>query len=251
VFNTTFSHGTIRNTVVAFGNLFNGLKIRRYNPNGSTLAEIDVPLAYSAREKWVTALTGNPDLMKSTSITLPRMAFEILGYTYDTTRKLNSMNKISTPITATSTKAMAYAPVPYNVDFGLYVASKTIEDGLQMLEQILPHFAPHYNMTVNTMPLLGLVEDIPVVLNTTDNQDNYMSEWVDERLIVYTLRFTAKINLYGSVTNTGVIKKLDVNVHTNIQGAAVSTGEKYHAQVNPLTANKTDVHTIDELWSNI
>jgi hypothetical protein len=251
LFNTTFSHGTIRNTVVAFGALFNGLKVRRFNSNGTTQAEIDVPLAYSAREKWVSALTGNPDLLKSTSITLPRMAFEIVGYRYDATRKLNSTNKISTPVTATNTRAMAYAPVPYNLDFALYVASKTIEDGLQMLEQILPYFAPHYNMTVNTMPSLNLVEDIPVVLHQADNEDNYMAEWINERLIVYTLKFTAKVNLYGSVTNVGVIKKMDIKLHTNLQGAVVSTGENYHAQVNPLTANKGDVHTIDELWSSI
>ena len=28
-------------------------------------------------------------------------------------------------------------------------------------------------------------------------------------------------------------------------------GRKYHCEVDPLTANKTDTYTIDELWDNI
>lgn len=250
MYNTAFYHGTIRNTVVAFGNLWNGMQVRRFNQDGSILQSIDVPLSYSGREKWVQHLTGNPDLLKSTSITLPRMAFEVLGFKYDAARKLNSLNMVSKPISGSSNAATARMPVPYNIDFALYVAAKTIEDSLQMVEQILPYFAPHYNMTVNSIPELGLVEDVPVILNTTDNDDNYMAEWIEERIIVNTFRFTAKVNLYGPVSNSAVIKKTNVTVHTNIQGNPI-TGEHYYAAVNPLTANKTDVYTIDSLWSDI
>lgn len=250
MFNTTFNHGTIRKIVVAFGNLFNGLKIQRFNPNGSVLQEIDVPLAYSAREKWVSRISGNPDLLKSTSITLPRMAFEILSYKYDPTRKLNSNNKVIN--CGTGNKGTnVYTPVPYNIDFGLYLASKTIEDSLAMLEQILPYFSPHYNLSINTISEIDLAEDVPIILNSTDSNDNYLSEWIEERLLINTLHFTAKVNLFGPITTgQAVIKEVDINFHTNNIGDS-STGEKYVAVVNPRTAAKNEPHTIDETWSNI
>lgn len=250
MFNTTFNHGTIRKTVVAFGNLFNGLKIQRFNPNGSVLQEIDVPLAYSAREKWVTRISGNPDLLKSTSITLPRMAFEVLSYKYDPTRKLNSNNKVINCGTGNRGTSV-FAPVPYNIEFGLYLASKTIEDSLAMLEQILPYFSPHYNLTVNTITELNLSEDIPIVLNGTNSDDNYLSEWIEERLLINTLNFTAKVNLFGPIaTGQSVIKEVDVNFLTNAVGNT-SSGENYNAIVNPRTAAKNEPHTIDETWSSI
>jgi hypothetical protein len=252
MFNSTFNHRAIRNTVVSFGSLFNGLKVTRTNPDGSTLQELDVPLAYSAKEKWVTRLTGNPDLLRSTSITLPRMGFEMTGIRYDPARKLNSNNRFTNIVAGNpSTLNSAFAPVPYNVEFALYLAAKTIEDSLQMLEQILPYFTPHYNISVNTLPELGIVQDIPVILNTTDSTDNYETDWQEERLIFQTLRFTAKINLFGPITSGGaVIKKTDtINLYASLNGTIPDA--RFYSAVNPQSANKTDVFTIDELWQDI
>lgn len=251
MFNTTFSHNTIRKTTVAFGALFTGLKIRRNSDSGVVLAELDIPLAYSAREKWVTKLTGNPDLLRSTSITLPRMAFELVGMAYDPTRKLNSTNKFSNIVAGNpSTLNTSYAPVPYNLQYELYTVAKTIEDSLQMLEQILPYFSPLYNVSINTMPELGIIQDTAIILNEVRSNDNYEATWNEERLIMNTLVFTAKIALFGPVTVSGSIKQTDINVYTNILGIP-SVGRKYHCEVDPLTANKTDVYTIDELWDSI
>lgn len=251
MFNTHFSNSTIRNCTIAFGALFNGLKIDRKDANNDVIQTIDIPLAYSARDRWVTRLSGDPDLQRSTSITLPRMAFELIDLRYDPERKLNSMNRF-TNIVAGNPSALyaAYSPVPYNLIFELYTAAKTIEDSLQMLEQILPYFTPAYNISVNTMPQLGIVQDTPVVLNGITHNDNYEADWKEERLIMNTLTFTVKTNLFGPVTDPAVIKKVTVNNYTNIQGIS-SMNEKYYAEVNPLTANKTDTYTITESWTQI
>ena len=251
MFNSTFSHNTIRNTTIAFGALFNGLKIRRHSSNGNILAELDIPLAYSAREKWVAKLTGNPDLLRSTSITLPRMAFELVGMQYDSSRKLNSTNKFTNIVAGdTNTLHSAFSPVPYNLQFELYTVSKTIEDSLQMLEQILPYFSPSYNVSINTMPELGIIQDIPIILNEVHSNDNYEANWNEERLITNTLTFTAKINLFGPVSGIGVIKTSTVNCYTNLQGEP-SACEQYVASVNPSTANKDGIYVIDEVWNDI
>ncbi len=254
MFNTTFSHNTIRNTVASFGSLFNGLKISRKNPNGTELQLVDVPLAYSAREKWVTRMNGNTDLLKSTSITLPRMAFEMTGVHYDPSRKLNSGNRFTNIVAGNPTTLnSSFSPVPYNITFELYLAAKTIEDSLQMLEQILPYFTPHYNVSVNMLPELGIVQDIPIILNNVHSEDNYETDWKEERIIMQTLSFTAKINLFGPVLGGGaVIKKTDkINLYTNLQGIATLPEMTYYSAVNPLTANETDTHTIIEMWEDV
>ena len=42
-----------------------------------------------------------------------------------------------------------FMPVPYNIDFQLFVMSKSGDDALQIIEQILPFFQPEYTITIN------------------------------------------------------------------------------------------------------
>jgi hypothetical protein len=235
--------------------LFNGLKISRKNSDGTESQLIDIPLSYSAREKWVSRLTGNPDLKRSTSMTLPRMAFELVSIEYDPARKLNSMNKFTNIVAGdTNTLHTSYSPVPYNLNFELYTVAKQIDDSLKMLEQILPYFKPHYNVSVNTLPDLGIIQDIPIVLHNIQLDDNYLADFKEERLVMNTLQFTMKTNLFGPVSGVGVIKNADVYLHSNLQGIPCMT-DHYNCYVNPLTANETDAHTIHEslelIWSDL
>ena len=57
------------------------------------------------------------------AITLPRMAFEITGYSYDATRKLNKNQKRGVVTTNADTTKLntQYSPVPYDVSFQLGV----------------------------------------------------------------------------------------------------------------------------------
>ena len=66
MFDTHFSNSTIRNCTIAFGAMFLGLKIDRKDANNDVIQTIDIPLAYSARDRWVSRLSGDPDLQRST-----------------------------------------------------------------------------------------------------------------------------------------------------------------------------------------
>ena len=46
-------------------------------------------------------------------------------------------------------------PIPYNVNFELAILSKNQDDALQILEQILPHFQPSFNISMNLVAELG------------------------------------------------------------------------------------------------
>ena len=134
-----YYHGIIRKSIVAFGRLFSDIYIDRKqgdSVNGTTSQRLQVPLAYAPKEKWLVRLDSDPNLEMNTYTTLPRMSFEITDYMYDSSRKTNRMQQIKSG--NTSDKSVVYTPVPYNLDVSLYILTKTQEDGLQILEQILP-----------------------------------------------------------------------------------------------------------------
>ena len=202
-------HEIFRKTIVAFGTLFNNIELRRQDE------VMKVPLAYGPKDKFLARLDQVPDpTNKRVQITLPRIGFEITGVNYDGTRKVAPTQKIKIASSNTKNKNV-FMPVPYNIGFELAIISKNQEDGLQILEQILPVFQPHYNLAVKLLPEMSEIRDIPVVLNNIEYEDSYEGNFTSRRAIIYTLSFTAKTYLYGPVTESKVIKKSSVEYYTN------------------------------------
>lgn len=204
--NNVFYHGTIRKAIVTFGSLFSNLYIDRKvddSVEGTTVQRLHVPFAYAPKEKWLVRLEQDPKLTNHTYISLPRISFEIIGYNYDSNRKLPKMNQIvcNEGGTGNSSKTV-YTPVPYNIDLAVYVITKTQEDAMQIIEQILPTFAPEYTLSIMALPEMNIVQDIPVLLNSVGVQDDFDGNFELRRFVVHTLTFTMKLNLYGPVTET-------------------------------------------------
>ena len=202
-------HEIFRKTVVAFGTLFNNIELRR------STEVMKVPLAYGPKQKFLARLDQNPDpTNKRVQITLPRISFEINGISYDPTRKVSPTQKIKFKKDNDENKNV-YMPVPYNLSFELAIISKNQEDGLQILEQILPFFQPHYNLPVKILPDVDEVKDVPVTLTSVDYEDTYEGEFASRRAIIYTLQFTCKTYLYGPVTDAKIIKKVITDYYTD------------------------------------
>ena len=211
----TYYHGAIRKTIVTFGRLFSDIKIARQGNDGAVAQTISVPLAYAPKEKWLVRIDSDPNLNNHTYISLPRLSFEVTGYHYDSTRKTNKMNQIickDQTNTANPNAKAVFAPAPYNIDISLYVLTKTQEDAMQIIEQIFPIFNPEYTLTVNAVPEMEITQDIPVILNSVSVEDNYDGSFQERRFVVHTLTFTLKTNIYGPVTENGVILTSMANI---------------------------------------
>jgi len=212
-----FYHGLIRKTIVAFGSLFSDIYIDRKQGDsvtGTTIQRLQIPLAYAPKEKWIVRLDSDPNLEQHTYTTLPRMSFEILGYSYDSQRKLNRMQQIKCGSGIESMTYM-YTPVPYNIEISLYVLTKTQEDGLQIIEQILPTFTPEYTLSINAVPDMNVVQEIPVILNTVSVSDEYDGDFQTRRFVTHTLNFTLKTSLFGGVSGQSVISQVEANIGLN------------------------------------
>lgn len=202
--NSIFYHQITRKIIVAFGSLFSNIKIAR-QAEGQVVQTLQVPISYAPKEKWLVRIEQDPNLDSHTYTTLPRMSFEITSMAYDSARKTNRMNYISCADGSGDTIKKIYSPVPYNYDISLYILTKTQEDALQIVEQILPYFAPEYTLKVKAVPNTNITTEVPVVLNGVSIQDDYDGDFQTRRFVTYTLTFTLKASMYGPVTDAGLI----------------------------------------------
>ena len=96
--------------------------------------------------------------------------------------------------TGTETADIQYQRVPYNIDFTLNAIVRETEEGLQIVEKILPYFAPEMNIPINDV----VQHDVPVTLNSTSFQDDYEGDLqgMQARVINWSFDFTCKTYLY-------------------------------------------------------
>ena len=239
-----FYHGIIRKAIVAFGQTFTGMQCRHYDSAGDLAKVVRVPIAYAPKEKWFTRLAEDPDFRQKFQIELPRLSFEIISMNYDAERKIGKQHEYLLN-RCPANPGKIYAPVPWNITISLSSYTRTQEDALQILEQILPFFGPALVMNIDVLDL-NITQDIPVTLESVQRQDTYQGQVEEERMITQDFIFEMKLNLYGPTDgNVNVIKTAIANVN-NMNGDRLET---YTAAVTPPTANIDDVFTITEDWS--
>lgn len=235
-----YYHGIIRKCIIGFGRLFSDIYIDRKLDNpvtGQTAQRLRVPLAYAPKEKWLVRVQQDPTLENHTLTSLPRMSFEIIAYTYDSLRKINRLQSVQTNC-GTDTIQTVRTPVPYNMDMSLYIITKTQEDALQILEQILPYFTPEYTLSLKAIDDMGLQMDVPIVLNSIIVSDEFEGDFQTRRFVIHTINFQMKLNLFGPVQDQGVITTAMANVNTQNNFDAVDT--QYTATGDPATGEITE-----------
>jgi len=221
--NSHFYNRTIRKIVVAFGSMFNDVQLVRYSKDGLTSYEVTkVPLSYGAKEKYLTRITSDPNLTKSVNTVVPRMSFDLVGMTYDTSRKQQTtMQNFGF---SSGKFAKQYVPIPYNFDFSLSIYVRNTEDGTQILEQILPFFTPDFTVTIDFIGKMDQKYDMPVILNSVTPETDYEGDMMNTRLIIWNLTFTAKAYIWPPVysdNDKGLIKQANNNIyadHTDLSG---------------------------------
>ena len=213
---THFYNRTIRKVVVAFGTIFNDIYLVRYTNDGLTAKEkFKVPLAYGAKEKWLTRITSDPTLTKSVATTVPRISFELTSLAYDPNRKQQSTMQ-NFAISSNAFKKQ-YVPTPYNFDFSLSIYVRNTEDGTQILEQILPFFTPDFNVTVDFIPTMDQKYDLPIILNSVNSQIEYEGDFMNTRLIIWNLDFTVKGYIWPAVVDADIITQANTNLYIDTQ----------------------------------
>ena len=229
----------IRKCVIGFGTLFNNIECRKEKTDGTIYSRLKVPLAYGPRQKFLARLEQQADLNQKVAITVPRLSFEMTGISYDSARKL-------APITMNlqtgdkDTVRRQYTPVPYNIDFELNVISKTNDESLEILEQIVPIFQPSYQMTIKLVDEMKDYRDIPIILNSINYSDDYEGSFDDRKITLVTMSFTCKTYIFGPVGTQGPIKKAKADIYTTMPSATATRQVEYQVTPRALTDQNQD-----------
>ena len=238
-----FYHEAIKRAVSVFGTMFNEIDIMRDNADGTATQFVRVPLSYGPKQKFIARVDQAADLMDNTksrvAMTLPRMGFDITALTYDAERKLGKLKQYKLQDSGDNTVLRTqFAPVPYNINFGLYVLSKNTEDALQIVEQILPFFTPDFTVTMTTVPGTSEKRDIPIVLQDTSYSDEYEGDFQSRRIITWTLNFEMKTYLYGSISSSEIIRDVRARTYISDDGQVdVNAGRSSEVKMVPNPTN--------------
>ena len=214
-----FYNETIRKTVIAFGTLFNNIKIKKFASDGKAISQIKVPIAYGPMQRFLARIEQQSNFDDNVAITLPRISFELTSYSYDPARKASPVTKFTGKGSDKTKHKKIFLPVPYEIGFRLSFATKLQDDALQIIEQILPHFQPSFNVTVNMLEGVEEKRDVPFTLANVSFVDEYEGDFSTRRFIQYDLDFVAKTYFYTEIPTdeSGVIKKVQVDYSTAIK----------------------------------
>lgn len=214
-----YDNEALRKLVIGFGSLFNDILVSKDDNHGNSIEKIRVPLSYGPKEKFIQRIRELSSISDEVRLqtTMPRLAFELLGLTYDPTRKANKLRK-TTRIYDEGNTNFSYSEVPYIASFGLYTFTRNINENLQIIEQILPYFQPEFVISLNINEVNKKV-DVPIILNGLSVTEDYEGGFDTRRSVNTVFQFTAKTYVYGPVKSTPVITGITAEI-SNILGDA-------------------------------
>lgn len=222
-----FYNQTLKKAVAVFGTIFNNMRVVKHGG-----VEERVPISYGPREKFLARLKQETRQDSHVAIKVPRMAFNISDLTYDTNASLNKINNISYQSSSTSSHDILNQSVPYTLTMDLNIISKTQDEALQIIEQILPTFSPEYTVAIMDMYAPGKSYDVPIVLTTVALNDEYEGDFETRKIINYTLTFTMKIRFYGSVQPKPIIRSVTADFYNDTTETAA---------IDPIDRVQTDL----------
>ena len=249
-----FYHATIKRIVSVFGTIFNNIVVGRHS--GNKISNISrVPISYGPRQKFLARINQNLEEQR-VAIKLPRMSFEITSIEYDTSTKLNRLNKTITTGDSPGNRNSMFQSVPYTLGMQLNIMAKNQEDALQILEQILPTFSPEYTVAINDIEGAGSKTDVPFILNSVSFTDDYEADMITRRTIIYTLDFTIRVRFAPDVSKASIIKRVETDIadFTNVTSSNAESLSNIRVSADspssPITTfvsliNPDDIQTIN------
>ena len=236
----------MRKSVALFGTLFNNISVIRQDGAGNVLNQIKVPLAYGPKQKFLARIDQQNE--ESMAIKLPRMAFEITSIDLDLNQKLAKRNTILESTDDPTKKRVLKQISSYNIGMQLNIMAKNQDDGLQILEQILPYFQPEYTVSIKPIDGYDFKQDVPIILSSVSIQDDYEGDLPSRRVLIYTLDFSMKMKFYGPTSSQGVIREINIDFNGDVSGQDIL--ENMDITLDPIDASPNDDYSVNVVITN-
>jgi hypothetical protein len=244
-----YYHSSIRRYTVLFGSIFTDMWIKRVSEESNREDFIKIPLRFGRGDLY-EKLDQTSEARENQRIKqiLPAMAFDLTDIAYDNSRKINEMQKTkSSIINEDMSRNWTYAPMPYTLEFTLYIKTKNFDDALQIYEQIVPVFNSDLTIKVEDLDAnqVKVSRDITISMSGYKMSDNNYEINKEQREIEIEITFDLYGYIYGRTMNTPVI------LETQVLGLMTSDFTLTPIEVM-FDYNVTNSQTtIDEMQSNI
>ena len=141
------------------------------------------------------------------------------------------------------------------------IIAKNQDDGLQILEQILPNFHPSLNVSIEIIDQTHEERDIAIVLNGVGYTDDYEGDYSQRRTLIWTLNFSVKTYLFGPVDVARDIRKITLDYRTDIvkrpaevrytaEVQSTDVPPKPRDEIDPVSDNYKIVETYQDLFND-
>ena len=151
---TFYNPEIIRKLNIAFMSLFKDIQVANYEADGTLINYRDVPIHFGHKGKYIS-IAKKKDAQEF-SLYLPRIAVTITGMNpameYNRSGALKPIYKYHTGSSDEINEL--YGGTPYNVYYQVSILSEKLSHATQILEQIIPYFAPSVNVKIREFDFL-------------------------------------------------------------------------------------------------
>lgn len=213
MFTDNYTHGIIRKYVAYMGALFSNVHIDRTLADGSLAARFKIPLHFAKVEHALERIQEDPDGTRQDAIALPAMSYELVDMVYAGDRHQMTRVKTSVPLTDDpNSLGVMHAPAPWDFHFRVAVLVKNINDGLNVVEAVVPYFTPDFTAQLELIPEMGISHNIPVVLQSAAMELEVPPDYKTRVTNIFVMDFVLQGYLYGPEKRWPIIKFAEIDL---------------------------------------
>lgn len=210
-----YSPNVLRSITLGLADMFNDIVVRRFEKDFITVVkEINVPLhvapktkEYFERKEDYTSEGGKRYYQQA-----PALALVFTGMNYAQQRVMapNEERAWPYPVDASVDPDYFkdYSPTPYDLTYELKIRTESMEDYIQIIEQIIPFFNPSLTLRMREIPFLDVARNVRVNLDSPSIEIPQELTGSDMNQIEGTLSLTCEAFLYRPITNAIFLKEL-------------------------------------------
>lgn len=250
-----FSHQSIRKYTLGLLDTFNDIYLERIDRAGIK-NYINVPISFGSKDKaFVLNQKELEQWYQGNYNVLPRMSLSLLTMNKDSKRDTSRLHTINAKKDGQN-YTFQYNAVSYTFTYELAIATRSMSELTNVLEQILPSFNPSVRLVIKEMELHEEPTSIPVNLLSVDlDLPNNIGSEDDIRIVGATIMLELKGNIYQPFKDADIIKY--VRLYYNAWDPAntiaeekrsikyeFSVDEETHMQM-PETVVRTDFNQLE------
>jgi len=233
---------TLEGITTALMDMFNDIKVVRYDADGNNVGEKDVPLTYGPMEKYhLDRIEDNYTDADGVQhgdkyyLQIPRMALYLNGIAYNSQRAAGANTwrywfeeSLELSSGTLDTVLADYQPTPYDYNFTLFIKCDSMGNLAQILENILPYFNPKLNLRVKEFSFLNIERNLPVSMDGVNPDFSDDQTESDSRYVNASINFTVEGWQYRPILqSSGIIKIINTKyliINESAESAISATG---------------------------